>query len=384
MPIRLSEATAEIVMLGFAKGTEEVWDSVNTLNPDDYVAAMRYKAAQHELDSWNEVGTGAEASIDENGDIEIKIVDEEAYLQTLMADHGIDITMAQLIATNKKRGDESLKVFRNRIKQLASYVLRWTGKYATKLEKVPVDVLQDVDPNAGACPVPGGGDVIFVNEGFHHLRMWHIWNVISANVPEKWDGPIPTYELFKMRVAPHVLHPKSESFRLTEELYKSASAEIEEHKLDRAYVRQRLSDYVTSTLQFLLLHEFGHVALGHTYEARDWPKSQIRLSDSERNLLIQRMHVFEFEADRFAVEAFVSEIKKQDDSDIRRRMIYALMTNFADFFLLIEFGNLEFFQAPQESGRCTHPASIDRSNAALKHLKSIAGADADILPDRIR
>jgi hypothetical protein len=108
---------------------------------------------------------------------------------------------------------------------------------------------------------------------------------------------------------------------------------------------------------FTLLHEYGHVILGHTDEIRRWPPMREVLSQPRLDLL-EGSRVMELEADKFAAERIARIAAHPVETLVGITFFFALLNTYAQF---VELGPGELR---------THPSPIERCEAALGHILS--------------
>lgn len=334
------------------------WSKAKALGPDNYVRYLRVSAYEPELQVFNQPGSGVVASIDEDGDLTFTLTDEELFRRDFHKITGV----APISSETMLDAQKSLKQFRRRIRQLSAEILPWTGSHAERLSEVVIDLLPKLEISAGACPVPGGGDVIILSEGFHHLPLWHIWDLICASIPEEWDGLVERNAMMKFEIAPLVMGRCENPFLTLQSISTRIQEKIVEHRLDPGELQAYSTSRNLATLQFVLLHELGHIALGHTDEARDW-KAYERLLEHERQERTATMHRFEFDADRFVAE--VIKTKSRDfQPSVARHILERFGSVANDFFILVECSDKMNAVRPSP----THPPALVRKTAVHKLL----------------
>ncbi len=134
------------------------------------------------------------------------------------------------------------------------------------------------------------------------------------------------------------------SLQELDQLARSVDREIERRPLEAASA-------LFVQLQFVVLHEFGHIALGHTDKLREWIRDKQSFSDPK---IFETMRSYEFAADEFAVDAVLRNPQVEQNT---------LLHYLPSFFFLLHFADED-----SESGLCGHPPGLDRLKRVMARL----------------
>lgn len=266
--------------------------SLLTLSPTEYVQAQQDATASNffdgqqskyvewrvrdgfpELESLDEEGLAYSLRKQGHSDGEIR-----AYLKVL-TDPGFN-------AMNR-RGLERL---RTRVIECQKIAFRLWGPSHQSLESVPVGVAMLPYVNAGAHPVPNGGNAILMNFGLSYLYDF--------------------YNLFNEREQDKSALTKDSVDQLTRLAQAIFGDDIARKELVAAFPRSinaspdiKLQSRIRMAMSFLyvLLHEYGHVAKGHTEQIRSWPSLKL-LPVRELHKYCEVLRQWEYEADAFAYD----------------------------------------------------------------------------------
>lgn len=252
-----------------------------------------------------------------------------------------------------------LKHLAERYTSLKTQVMGLTTIGEHRLDDVPVVIGGDWEFNAGACPAESYGDFIMVNFGIIHAYSYAamffemLEELKDAAEKGQSSGVITSsmiwmaasalgYETFQWD---NLMLPMSEHDRLWNVL---------QHPSDQ------LKHAISVFDAFVMLHECGHIACGHTDRLREWLLDK-NPSESERLEQFRQMRAMEFEADRFACESICSQGRPG------RECFHALLILFSMLRLCEDGRN------PHKSLTSTHPCAADRFRRSLKKF----GVDDD-------
>lgn len=175
--------------------------------------------------------------------------------------------------------------FINTVREMALAALKRSGQ-EKGLENIPVGLVDAWDVNAHAIGRPDGGPVIVLNRGLllnlqliaHFtiaLETWH------SETPYRDDFPQGAYATFLLILAQYCVSGDAEIMR---QIPKEAFASVEIGGMPHLFA---------SMMEIIiLLHEFGHIKLGHIDEERE----------------VESAHDDEFAADMFAFKALIEMI----------------------------------------------------------------------------
>ena len=245
------------------------------------------------------------------------VTDPEKYKTHLIRTTNCDERFAQLeIESLELQGPEHFgeQVLRCRdvVSQCAATISDRPDLHEFKFSKVPVDLTILPFFNAGAGPVPKGGDIVLVHQGLMWLDTWmSCWHLCS------WNDQILDRDSEMMiiraslpalaRTILGIAEPK-DGFVAIKLTAISALMNMEQQLL--AFIAESYA------WQFILLHEFGHIALGHTQTLRRW-RPEHELSRAKLAARRAEMREFESAADLFAVKHFPPPAMRRSGSTLK-------------------------------------------------------------------
>ncbi len=185
-----------------------------------------------------------------------------------------------------RRGFERLQQRVLSCKRIAAAL--W-GDRERYLERLPVGVAWVPYLNAGAFPVPGGGDAILLNMGLSYMYDYYICFDQMGNALYK--DPTATVTIIKLARA--VFGSRTDRVAFVTAFPRSLAAD------SSASLSARIQ-MAMGTL-FVLLHEYGHIALGHTSEFRKWERDAL-LTEPDLKARRLKQREWEYEADAFAFD----------------------------------------------------------------------------------
>jgi len=235
------------------------------------------------------------------------------------------------------------------VSELRHFALRSYGDKCKQVKDIPVALLPISDLNGCAIQTPRNGAVILLDSGgiFSLAALARYYFAL-------WDYTgLPTFRDANWTELVSAVHNLAR-FCVTGDYTYVSQGLAAESRIDPPLTRKRLVDPEGQATfymwTFILLHEYGHVELGHLKTTalrslRIGSGTEIRYSPSQRQ---------EFEADKYAYSHLAKTIP-----------------NFAAFAagLLLNFFHLCEEMSTHKSS--THPPAIDR----WKAIKTIAGVD---------
>jgi hypothetical protein len=346
------------------------------LSPSEFLVETRLRLLNERVRQTNSVDAGMIAYIDEDGDIAYKITDPlkqyEYYKSSgFPARPGITPeALAAHIAASALRAKKDRQTLRSSADILKPFLL---PKYP-KLADVPLDIIPEGHVNAWAQPVPAGGDAIGINEQFTRGWVWCEWViwkwVESPNSPFSVGLDIHDEQMQSWQKA------HAPMVRGTEELACSMMGVgcnprvlVEQYAqdLDRNGRNSRGDLYAKMMAIIAILHEYGHVALGHT----DWVRELIEDIVRGKPLRIDKLQLRarqrsnEYAADEFAARALIALGIGGTQEGLKFRN-HALGWSAYMLFTLFYFA--ETFGTSDDDPDVTHPAPMRRIDAFLKKM----------------
>ena len=181
---------------------------------------------------------------------------------------------------------------------LISDCIELVPEHKAQLIDVPVGFAHTKLFDAGAIPVPFGGNVVLISTKIQMVRHWLASIAVICDL-----------EPLKSRVSARVSYSQTQRLKLISLLPKLAQHITDAQPFPELLLLTQLILPILNEFeiqfagqlveQFIVLHEFGHIALRHTEQIRDFRKLGEAISDEE----IQARLKFELEADRFAGHA---------------------------------------------------------------------------------
>jgi hypothetical protein len=237
----------------------------------------------------------------------------------------------------------------NQIKEIISKL----PECRAMLRVVPLVIGPEPFLNAGACPVPHGGDFIMLNEG---IFMAPSWVGAFQRALFRKDFDISDDEAIQIfSDLPHL----SRAIMQGPEAYFSSPKPMQAlvRNIELLGKEKDWTFHQVFPIVFVILHELGHIKLGHTTVIRDWPKPENLSKSLEYGLLSTRRR-FEHEADGFAARTILELAKKLAINDGSVEM------GIAFFFALVR--TYEKQQAKIPLNLRTHPPATLRFHQAIK------------------
>lgn len=334
----------------FSAHNSDLWkkEKEQPRTPHEYLAELRRQRAQERVDEINAVDAGINAFIDADGDIAFRIHDPDKYIEAMKsAGSSRQLTPTQLISEM----NQSLKLdkdFRRHIKEDVEMLRPLMVAKYPRAENILFDFLPSSFVNAGAHPVPSGGDVVTLNDRFTQVGVWCDWigwhyydssNAAMQNIPSVIDDATvkewqQTYESTFTKT--HQLGLAILGAPDTNPIIDRCSQELRE-----VGATSRGGFYSGFLMLIAAFHEFGHVVLGHT----DWFRN--RLDDCAAGYVptpsttadwLQELRNFEYEADAFAAE-FMQGLPSESGPTGESNREYVLF--WAAQFLFMLFGTVE-------------------------------------------
>jgi hypothetical protein len=148
--------------------------------------------------------------------------------------------------------------------------------------------------SAGAAPAPFGGDVILLSSGLLYLRFWLAWMSILLKPSQEPETAkdLLLHALPDLAMQILAFRPFAKFTLFLEMANRRTDVMLGEELQNRAWLAE----------SFIILHEFGHIALGHTDQVRNWkPGHLLTTKQLAQRRSLQRQ--WELEADGFAAEA---------------------------------------------------------------------------------
>ncbi|MFC2003133.1 hypothetical protein ACFLV4_04225 [Chloroflexota bacterium] len=338
-------------MLTFSDILPNEWDIIKALTPQQYLSwRLRQSFEQNKAHYAKMEDIGCEL-VYINNCCDIVCVDPSKFW-AFVGDDIPDEIKSRLIKDLEVMTNPSRPGLLDDVVRIS---LKLTGDAKGRLEQIPVGLASIPIFNAGAGPVPMGGEVIIINDG---LRagidfLTGYYSKISDELSEGTENIEDIIEAFitnsdevgAIFCAINGIASKVDSMPRFPIMY------TEEQE---AGIR-RLNNML---MFFVLLHEYGHVILGHVEELR-CSSPEWKLSKSELRKRYSKMRKWEIEADIWACNCLVSNVgsERRNESILYLAHIYAIL-HISYSLLRSEVGVLE-----------THPSGEDRYNNIMKSFK---------------
>jgi len=228
-----------------------------------------------------------------------------------------------------------------------------------RLRSVPVRIGECELMNAGAIPVPSGGECILLNSGITFsgdlAALLHFFGSEDGRALTKREMAQVMAGFLAVARYATVGETDVETVAMGIELARKARRESE------------LDARGTIMMTFVLLHEYGHVLLGHVDLIRDVDFRQ--LSNQERRAFFRTMRECEFAADRWAFQRMLaadwSPCAFERDPDGRVTSVVSVFLVFQLLRLAAAFGK----QVDPEYS--THPPAAERAREFLSHCSRL-------------
>ena len=350
-------------MLGFAAYTGHGTAAWASLSPQQFALQYQRVSAERLCAEINHSSPSSGLSaLLMDGVVHLRVKDREALRRSLSEGVGLSHRAAeQVLELFEAHGaDEGWRGFDALIAESRRMCAPVLLDHAAIFDATPVVHVAEDFLQAGAHPVPAGGNVITINQGLFSAPFWVaalkriVWGQrfgLSRTDREELLAGLPPLSPLVMRGARGAV----------------ARPEILEYQEKIRALRQGKNLDIDEAFPqlFVLLHEFGHIALGHTAEIRSWPS--LPEIQRQRTLdLLERSRQLEHEADRFAAGRIGPLLPARESAQV----------GLAFFFGMLHAHELYETQAPLESR--THPPALQRFEHAIAEV-----CDDSDPPDRI-
>lgn len=275
-----------------------------------------------------------------------EIIDEHKYVALFMAAADVNEVEASRLA-NLFRQTGSLEwnlrrrwIVESRVNKMRTLALYLCGAtYRTTLKDVPVGISWQPYLQGGAGAVPAGGNIVLLHIGIDALPKFAAWMLSDEQSDSEQSGDTSKIDRLR-RWARHSLGTE----------YSSGGAQFQ---VQGHFDRRLTTAYTELMMIFLILHEYGHIVHGHTATSRRWEPDD-RLSPEGRLQRRALQRQFEYEADRFAVDALRGIYIHNTTADMKRPQQEAALRM---LFYFLAIGCEPFDESPD---LLTHPPSLDR------------------------
>ncbi len=197
------------------------------------------------------------------------------------------------------------------------------------------------------------GSVIIINEGMFYGLLLLFKAVIMESLDKELLNHRSSGRLDFRNSITFFLH---QDFSLIKKLY---------YKVGAPQVESEINGYqsaaATMILQFIALHEFGHIALGH-FKQMDKNSEFINMFSSSSSLSIGQHHTLELAADNFALQALMRKSRSEQ----------SMWANFYSIYLFFQW--LDCIE--QELGSplsSLHPPPLKRANELRNLMGKLVG-----------
>jgi hypothetical protein len=296
--------------------------------PAEYVRRLRRSAAETLVDGLNQSSGSADAYIDDDDDVAF---------------------------AGRDHGTQAIKQFRRSLKEHAEVLSDSAEVRYPRLRTVPVDTLPWHYFDAGAGPAPGHGDVILITSWLAFLGLWVEW--VECFFFGRF-GPVGDNEL--VRIVPMGKALAGALLGVVPlQILEKCDQELEQ-RLGSRRDKPRAGFYMNIMRAFVVLHEFGHVALGHTDQLRQW-RAKDELSHDEQIARSEEERECESAADSFAIEFVKNASPSSMGTETGRRgrdeqFLYASLM----LFMLFDLGDFARSRASDVGPLDSHPPPIVR------------------------
>jgi hypothetical protein len=233
--------------------------------------------------------------------------------------------------------------------------LNMLEKHRPQLEKIPVGCLPTRFLNAGACRTPRGGAVILLDSGVilqlgmlvRSFISYYTWNApdhYAAGEPYCHDHSRDAFGRTIQYLAAFSVSGDLKHLRVID-TWRCPSLPIYD---------QGVEMFAMGIEMFIMLHEYGHIVLGHLGSCST---RLIRLSNAEDVTLYTNSQLQEFQADEFAFKHYSASAMRATDVAFSCGLLF-------NFFHLAEL--------IQPGRPATHPPALER----WQMIKSLAPLSA--------
>lgn len=347
-------------MLNFAKYNSKITPAHGELTPHQFAKLCQQASLSEymKLVNANSESRGLITRI--AGDaLEIWIEDADAFRKFLQSlGYPPDVAEHLIQGLSKAPSIPVMRTLKGALNQLKKLCAQLPDCRAM-LRDVPIVIGAEPFFNAGASPVPNGGDFIMLNQGIFSAPSW-----VGGLHRIFWKKE---YGISDEQFVEIILDLPYLCLAIMEGPGASATSLSTLQVWIR--VRRRLGNKKEWTFDeafpmlFVILHELGHIKLGHTTEIRSWP-SLDNVNTNLKHRLLSQCRRFEFEADAFAAQGIL-QLAEQ------KQRVYLGMSF---FFALLNTYERQTTAVPPRLR--THPPARDRFREVMKVIcpgEDIAG-----------
>lgn len=368
-------------MLKFEGPRRTSTDRLSSMSPRDYLDWCKAVT----LEQYLAKSSGSEKLIGVRVDVveghPVPVVTDATKLKSFLVGQGASEEYAER-AVERIRSGRQAEDHRNRwaamdrrIENFRGAALKLCGPYGKRIAKVPVGVAFHPFLNAGAGFVPAGGDIVLLNVGIDDILSWAQFvqcrRQAAYHSAEKDDSNFLEVPAEVRQLARSVFGTQ---------ITVNADNIREKVNGDCTGEARGSAELMRGVMEaFIILHEFGHIARGHTDAARNWIPDSMLSAD----LLIERRAIergFEFEADAFALDALCG-VYLDGLTDRPKRAIIEIAV--ADLFGFMFLGS-EADGGPPEL--LDHPTAKDRKERLVgvdpRYPTSVQEEDARYMRER--
>jgi len=341
-------------MLDFAAYNSRIAIPNRRLTPRGFARHCQKQSLSAHMDAIkaNSATTGLATRI-VNGALEVWVGDPDKF-RVFHKDQGHPPFVAEAIIKLLSKPptypvSNSLKSALSQVREIISKL----PECRAMLRVVPLVLGAEPFLNAGACPVPDGGNFIMLNTGIFLASSW-VGALQRALFRKEFD--ISDDQAIQIFIDLRYL---SVAIMRGSEAYLSSPYPLQAliRTNDLLDDKKDLTFHEVFPILFAVLHELGHIKLGHTKAIRVWPTRE----DMDYDLLSERRR-FEHEADAFAAQEIFALAKKLNIHDGSVEM------GIAFFFVLIRTYEKQQAKIPHDLR--THPPATLRFHHAIKMVSS--------------
>lgn len=247
------------------------------------------------------------------------------------------------------------------VRGLQDQALRMTGSFAARLASVPVAFLPKEDINACAVRTPRNGAVILLNTSLIHFLPFISMCAGAIASPGLAADMSPNltdldYAKSLYAIAMEFVDPDAGLMMRSPVISDPILGKKREEDPNYTLIRMHQGTIWTWEL-FILLHEYGHVALDHLSTSR------LRHARNCQDVEVYTLHhTQEYDADEFALQCLFRgrDVEEKENVQMQLGVLFG-------FFALLE-------ACAEGSPASSHPHATDR----WRRLRKLAGAEDEL------
>ena len=229
-------------------------------------------------------------------------------------------------------------------------------------DKVAIGLADISILNAGVRVVPKKGECILFNHGIGMIPMWF---ACCRQAGEVYLRTNDSGSIFNQLVGTAAI-----AIRMNNNWYVTGINRFSHNLIHSDSLKYELQRRLWDVaILFVILHEFGHIILGHSELLRKWGNIS-SWTEKEKEKRFRKMRTAEKEADIFALDLLIEKVNAKELLKFNHKpTIYSSIPQLEAICILFSsFHIVESNKDLADANKRTHPTSIERLDNILKHV----------------